>query len=293
MDDVTRHARQMRSQRAEAFAVRAAQKNISLLHIASDEQGHETDPNDLEETFVLGYQRRTSISDLWIDGRQIPASFKQGTFATIDLRETAVARMHTGFDALHFVIPKRVIDGIAARSGAIWTGKISGRETGVVDPVAENILTCLFETLDSPGPANQLLGDHLTLALHVHFAKTYGGMSPGLTGASTMEATQVRLVKDMLASRLDDEVTLVSIASQAGLCRRALIEGFRNATGYTPQAWQAEYRILTAKSLLRDRSLSLADVAIRCGFADQSHFTRTFGRATGTSPGAWRKDAGA
>jgi AraC-like DNA-binding protein len=34
---------------------------------------------------------------------------------------------------------------------------------------------------------------------------------------------------------------------------------------------------------------SLADVAIETGFADQPHFTRTFSRVLGVSPGAWRR----
>ena len=33
----------------------------------------------------------------------------------------------------------------------------------------------------------------------------------------------------------------------------------------------------------------MSDVALACGFADQSHFTRVFTRMTGISPGAWRR----
>ena len=33
---------------------------------------------------------------------------------------------------------------------------------------------------------------------------------------------------------------------------------------------------------------SLSDIALACGFADQSHFTRVFGRIVGSSPKAWR-----
>jgi AraC-like DNA-binding protein len=43
------------------------------------------------------------------------------------------------------------------------------------------------------------------------------------------------------------------------------------------------------KGLLRDGRLSLSDVALSCGFADQSHFTRVFTKLTGLTPGAWRR----
>jgi len=44
-----------------------------------------------------------------------------------------------------------------------------------------------------------------------------------------------------------------------------------------------------AKEKLRDRRLSLSDLALVCGFADQSHLTRVFSRMVGVSPGAWRR----
>lgn len=44
-----------------------------------------------------------------------------------------------------------------------------------------------------------------------------------------------------------------------------------------------------AKELLRSSPLSLAEIALACGFADQSHFTRAFARLVGMTPGAWRR----
>jgi AraC family transcriptional regulator len=35
--------------------------------------------------------------------------------------------------------------------------------------------------------------------------------------------------------------------------------------------------------------MSIAEIALDVGFADQAHFTRAFTRAVGTSPGAWRR----
>jgi transcriptional regulator GlxA family with amidase domain len=40
---------------------------------------------------------------------------------------------------------------------------------------------------------------------------------------------------------------------------------------------------------LRDGRLSLAEIAVACGFADQSHFTKAYTRLRGISPGAWRR----
>ena len=45
----------------------------------------------------------------------------------------------------------------------------------------------------------------------------------------------------------------------------------------------------TAFSIIGSSELSIAEIAISSGFADQSHFTRVYAQMTGTSPGAWRR----
>jgi AraC-like DNA-binding protein len=63
--------------------------------------------------------------------------------------------------------------------------------------------------------------------------------------------------------------------------------------GVAPHRWLINRRVELAKDLLRDRETSLSEIALRCGFADQSHFTRVFTRWAGVSPGAWRRDMAA
>jgi AraC-like DNA-binding protein len=48
-------------------------------------------------------------------------------------------------------------------------------------------------------------------------------------------------------------------------------------------------RVEVAKEKLRNTGLSLSDIALACGFGDQSHLTRVFTRMVGVSPGAWRR----
>lgn len=48
-------------------------------------------------------------------------------------------------------------------------------------------------------------------------------------------------------------------------------------------------RVRQAALLLRGREVSLAQTAVRLGFADQAHFTRVFGDVVGMTPGAFRR----
>jgi AraC family transcriptional regulator len=65
---------------------------------------------------------------------------------------------------------------------------------------------------------------------------------------------------------------------------------FRQSTGQTPHNFIVRRRIERAKGLLRKPDLQLADIALTCGFADQSHFTTSFRKATGLTPLRWRRE---
>ena len=65
-------------------------------------------------------------------------------------------------------------------------------------------------------------------------------------------------------------------------------KAFKETLGIAPHQWLIRRRIEVAKALLKSPSLSLARVALECGFADQSHFQRVFKAHVGVTPGQYR-----
>ncbi|MBV9899000.1 MAG: helix-turn-helix transcriptional regulator [Chloroflexi bacterium] len=61
------------------------------------------------------------------------------------------------------------------------------------------------------------------------------------------------------------------------------------STRLGPHGYVTKRRIDRAKDLLRHADLSLVDIALAVGFSSQSHFTATFRRHTGMTPGAFRR----
>jgi AraC-like DNA-binding protein len=82
------------------------------------------------------------------------------------------------------------------------------------------------------------------------------------------------------------------LAEQCGLSVNYFSRAFKECTGLPPHQWLIRRRIEVARALLSNPDISLAEVALICGFADQSHFTRVFSRVMGISPGAWRRNFG-
>ncbi len=79
-------------------------------------------------------------------------------------------------------------------------------------------------------------------------------------------------------------------AQQCGLSVSHFARAFKETTGLPPHRWLIRRRVEVAEALLRNSRMSLTEVALTCGFADQSHFTRVFSRVVGISPGAWRRN---
>lgn len=84
-------------------------------------------------------------------------------------------------------------------------------------------------------------------------------------------------------------VTIPDFAQAAGLSLSAFERKFKKAFHMTPRAYIRHLRVHEACYLLSHSSHSLAEIAHRCGFSDQSHLSREFSRIMNKTPFAYRK----
>ena len=116
------------------------------------------------------------------------------------------------------------------------------------------------------------------------------GITRVLDAAQIDQREDIRLgvVISMMTQRLGRAVTNAEMAKAAGMSSRAFERAFVREYGLPPQQYLKRLRIQTACRLLVDTRESIAAIAQRCGFADQSHLTREFRRVTGSTPSAYR-----
>jgi AraC-like DNA-binding protein len=100
---------------------------------------------------------------------------------------------------------------------------------------------------------------------------------------------QLKRAVDLLGENLAVQIPLARVAEECGLSVRHFARAFRQSVGAPPRRWLRNLRIERAKELLHDVDLSLSDIALACGFADQSHFSRAFTAVVRLSPGLWRR----
>jgi AraC family transcriptional regulator len=137
--------------------------------------------------------------------------------------------------------------------------------------------------------------DHSPAGTHVPIAetatsvpphrRTRTGSRPGLTEGV------LRRVVAFIEANLGERISLEAMAREAGVSRFHFARQFRLSTGESPMAYLRRVRIEQSKCILREGRTTMAGVAARLGFADQSHFTRTFERLVGVAPRDFIGDA--
>jgi AraC-like DNA-binding protein len=85
------------------------------------------------------------------------------------------------------------------------------------------------------------------------------------------------------------QIDLDAAASQAGISPFHFLRLFANVLGVTPHQYLVRSRLRRAAHLLADEDISVTDIAYDVGFGDLSNFVRTFHRAAGVSPRAFRE----
>ena len=123
-----------------------------------------------------------------------------------------------------------------------------------------------------------------------HVAHAYGGVrARHVHRRGGLASWQLKRAMELMSESLTQGSALSRLAEECGLSTRHFARAFRQSTGVPPHRWLLRHRVQRAKDMLRTQALPLAEVSQRCGFADQSHFTRVFSRQVGMSPGKWRR----
>lgn len=153
------------------------------------------------------------------------------------------------------------------------------------DPFMQSILATLKVEAESSGMGSRLLVDSLKTALAVHLLRNYCATRPNLSSyANGLPQNTLTLVKDYIDSHLHQELKLSELAAIAQLSPYHFLRLFKQSLGITPHQYILQCRLHQAKYLLQYSALSIAEIAARTGFCDQSHLTRSCKRMFGATP---------
>jgi AraC family transcriptional regulator len=212
-----------------------------------------------------------------------------GGVSAIDLTEEPAVLLPNPFDALVLYITQAALNEVAYAHRAPRVQQLVWPQ-GAFDSVVHHLGQPLLSSLERPLHASKIFLDHVLQALNSHFVCSYGGVrmsAPQFRGG--LSSLQMRRATELLEAHLDGDIALQQVAEACELSVSHFARAFKQTFHVPPYRWLIERRVNRARDLMTNSRLPLADIAIRCGFADQSALNRSFKRIHGVTPGTWRR----
>lgn len=219
----------------------------------------------------------------------IPPHAHDAPFATVVLdggyRETALheTRECAPQSIVVHAPGERHADAFARRTTCLSIhGAAFERSAHLATPAASAIALKLRSEFRAPDDFSSMVVEALMLELFVASGRHRddGGTAP----------LWLRSVRATIEQRFREPLTLSMLAADADVQAAHLARAFRRHYGTTVGELLRALRVGYAKQRL-DSAAPLHEIALDAGFADQSHFTRTFRLATGMTPGKFRSAA--
>ena len=188
-----------------------------------------------------------------------------------------------GFGYSILYLPADVMGGcVDPQAGIVFP--LHFRQPVVRDRRAGQAFARAVAALNQPGEA--LRAEELTRDVLSAILLRHGEPGPRKVRAGEAGARRLAALRDYLHANYQHDVAVQDLATAAGLSRAHTTRAFTQAFGVPPHVYLNAVRLVRAQSALLAGG-ALADVAVACGFADQSHFSRRFKGAFGISPAAW------
>lgn len=157
------------------------------------------------------------------------------------------------------------------------------------DALVSTLLQRLWSLGDTDEPLGRTLADSIVLTLVCQLLALARAETPK-TGPGAFSPRDWRRICDYIDAHLHEEIVLADLSRATGWSVRHFARMFRQSAGQTPHSFIVRRRVDRAKDLLKKHELQLAEIALSCGFADQSHFTTCFRKVTGLTPLRWRRE---
>ncbi|MBN8819387.1 MAG: helix-turn-helix domain-containing protein [Sphingomonas sp.] len=246
-----------------------------VVHTGTDGSAGRANP-----TIQLVYARRGALRTRMAGKR---FTVEPGQFVLLDNTRFYQMEMDTAHEAIDLMMPQGWLEKYLPDPDALLARPISAN-SGWGAPLGSLIETMLTGLEDSPLPRSLIaeqVGALLTLATGFH--------EPAPSSRHRGQLAR-RILRRIESDYADAELSPESIADDLGISRRYLQALLTGAGTSFVQELNAT-RLDRASDILGDpraRSLSLGEIAWRCGFLDPGYFTRLFRKRFGMTPSQWR-----
>ena len=196
-------------------------------------------------------------------------------------------------EALHLYLHPHVVRHTAQSIEFDYANISIEPRFGVSDEHIHPIALSLYYELKEANVIGRVYADSLAKLLAMQLVRGYSYLKDVRVSRGGIAPRKLRKAIEFINANLDKEqtVALAAVAEEVEMSYFHFSRAFKQSMGVSPNVYMIEQRVERAKRLLSESDLSIAEIALRVGFASQSHFTTTFRRLAWTTPKAFREMA--
>lgn len=282
----------------DLFANKPAIANYSIpvdkgltVHYRHDLPGALDAPQGLSHhmlTFFLSTNER-QVTHLDECG-EYDGKMEAGDFYLCPAGRSGFTRWHCVDKTLHIVIQPDFLQKVAMDTESVNPGGIELLPiVKACDVQMESLVQLFLAEINNRDIGEKLYLESLSSMLGIHLLRQYCNTTPKIRQYSHgLLSYKLNTVLEYIQAHLHKELSLDMMASLIDMSKYYFATQFKQVMGISPHQYVIQQRIEKAKQYLRSHKLSITEIALECGFANQSHLTKIFKEQTGITPKAYR-----
>ncbi|MGJ5673737.1 MAG: AraC family transcriptional regulator [Nostochopsis sp.] len=229
-------------------------------------------------------------SERWLNGYRQTEYQTVGTTAIIPAGTLHRCVWEEDVQFMFVAIEPKLLLSLGAEVDAPEDIELIPQFATIRDPLIQGILLSLQEELNSNIQVNNLYVEQLKTTLVIHLLKKYCVKKPVLTTHDDgLPKYKLRKILEYIDAHLNQDIRLADLAGSVGMSQYYFVRLFKQSMGIAPYQYVIHQRIERAKQLLKQGKVTISDIALQCGFANQSHFTKHFRQITGVTPKVYQQ----
>jgi AraC family transcriptional regulator len=222
-------------------------------------------------------------------GKVVSFTKKPKTITIVPAGPVPKLFLFTPASFLHCRMDRNFIGSIAEEMGYHYS-TLPSFQSGIHNASIAAILQLLAQEWQTGGRSGALYADSLVHALGVRFVLADDvAKAVSVPTTSALPPHILTRVKDRIEADLGHALTLEALSQESGYSKSHFLRMFQTAVGQTPHQYLLGRRLHRAQQLLRQEDLTVAEIALSCGFSSQAHMTDTFRKQLQTTPGEYRR----
>lgn len=195
----------------------------------------------------------------------------------------------TAGEGLVFMINSNFLSRIAVTTECINLDKLEVRSILLNhDHQLEAIARLFLREMNNNKLGGKLYAESLANLFAIHLLRHYCVFQPTLQEyQGGLSAPKLQRALDFIHAHLDTQLSLDAIATEVNMSSYYFCKLFKQSMGVSPWKYVIEQRVERAKELLR-REIAIADIALLCGFSNQTHLNKHFKKCVGVTPNTYR-----